>query len=115
QDLNFGWWYAGAGFDNKGTGDVVLGAREVNYANSSLVQTSPGSQVGKPCPQTFINYPPGNINVDCNQIHWYSMHTGGGNFCFADGSVRFLRSSANQWMPQISTRAGGEVFGDLDS
>jgi len=27
QDLNYGWWFAGAGWDGSGTGDVVLGAR----------------------------------------------------------------------------------------
>src|SRR5439155_14421276 len=32
KDLVFGWWFAGAGFDNSGEGDVVLGARSLDYA-----------------------------------------------------------------------------------
>jgi prepilin-type N-terminal cleavage/methylation domain-containing protein len=31
-DMVFGWWFAGAGYDDSGTGDVVLGAREYGYA-----------------------------------------------------------------------------------
>ena len=32
RDLWYGWWFAGAGYDALGTGDVVLGAREKGYA-----------------------------------------------------------------------------------
>ena len=33
----------------------------------------------------------------------------GANFAFADGSVRFLRYSANDILPALATRAGGET------
>ena len=44
------------------------------------------------------------------QVAARSMHTGGVNACFADGSVRFIRSSINQaqWSA-MNTMAGGEV------
>jgi prepilin-type N-terminal cleavage/methylation domain-containing protein/prepilin-type processing-associated H-X9-DG protein len=44
-----------------------------------------------------------------------SKHTGGVNFLFGDGSVRFLRQTVNPvtWQA-IGTRAGGEVVSDLD-
>ena len=39
-----------------------------------------------------------------------SFHSGGANFCLADGSVRFLRDSTD-WviLQSLTTRAGGEV------
>ena len=44
-----------------------------------------------------------------------SKHSGGVNFLFGDGSVRFLRQTldARTWVA-IGTRAGGEVVGTLD-
>jgi prepilin-type N-terminal cleavage/methylation domain-containing protein/prepilin-type processing-associated H-X9-DG protein len=109
RDLHFGWWYAGGGFDSWGTGDVVLGARETNYISDYVVTRSQGK-----CPASKVNFQHGDINVDCDQIHWFSMHLGGANFIFADGSVRFLSYSADPWMPALATRAGGETIGDLD-
>jgi prepilin-type processing-associated H-X9-DG protein len=116
-DLNFGWWYAGAGFYDVqtglqvGVGDVVLGAREVYYAADSA------DSVGGPglaCATNFVNFQPGDINQPCHQVHFWSYHPGGSNFVFSDGSVRFLSYSADQWMPALVTRAGGEVIGSLE-
>ncbi|HJZ59509.1 MAG TPA: H-X9-DG-CTERM domain-containing protein, partial [Gemmataceae bacterium] len=46
---------------------------------------------------------------------WGSGHTGGVNFVFADGSVRFIRDSlSTTTLAQLSTRAGGEVITGLD-
>lgn len=42
-------------------------------------------------------------------FHFWSLHSGGANFAFADGSVRFLRYSAEPIMPALATRAGGEA------
>jgi prepilin-type processing-associated H-X9-DG protein len=42
-----------------------------------------------------------------------SQHSGGGNFTFADGSVRFLRDSTDLiTLRALSTRANGEVVSD---
>jgi prepilin-type N-terminal cleavage/methylation domain-containing protein/prepilin-type processing-associated H-X9-DG protein len=44
-----------------------------------------------------------------------SMHTGGVNFLYGDGSVRFLKQSidARTWVA-LGTRAGGEVLANLE-
>ena len=50
-----------------------------------------------------------NLIVPYNDVPFGSMHTGGMNGCFGDGSVRFLRYSAALTVIQLSTRSGGEV------
>ena len=40
---------------------------------------------------------------------FWSLHPGGANFAFADGSVKFLRYSAADILPALATRAGGEA------
>jgi prepilin-type N-terminal cleavage/methylation domain-containing protein/prepilin-type processing-associated H-X9-DG protein len=97
-DLYYGWWFAGAGWDGSGVGDVVLGAREIGYANA----------MG--CPQSKLGLQPGKASDPCDQIHFWSLHSGGANFLMGDGSVRFLTYSANNVLPQATTRAGGEVY-----
>jgi prepilin-type N-terminal cleavage/methylation domain-containing protein/prepilin-type processing-associated H-X9-DG protein len=96
-DLQYGWWFAGAGYDGSGLGDVVLGARSYRYA------------AAHGCPASSVGLQPGTINNPCDQVHFWSMHTGGANFLLGDGSVRFLSYSANTVLPQLSTRNGGEV------
>ena len=42
---------------------------------------------------------------------YWSLHPGGANFLFADGSVRFIKELINFSIFQaIATRAGGEVL-----
>ena len=99
-DLQYGWWFAGAGWDGSGEGDVVLGARSVQYAGS----------LG--CPASKVGLQPGNINEPCDQVHFWSQHTGGSNFLMGDGSVHFTNYSANSVLPQLCSRNGGEVVPD---
>jgi prepilin-type processing-associated H-X9-DG protein len=42
-------------------------------------------------------------------FHFWSPHTGGAHFAFADGSVRFIRYSTEPIMAALATRAGGEA------
>jgi prepilin-type N-terminal cleavage/methylation domain-containing protein/prepilin-type processing-associated H-X9-DG protein len=61
---------------------------------------------------------PGPIAIN-NSNEWghayYSFHTGGANFAFADGSVRFLGEATSLWaLAALTTRAGGEVLLPLD-
>lgn len=45
----------------------------------------------------------------CSTFHFWSPHSGGANFAVADGSVWFLRYSADPILPAPATRAGGEA------
>ncbi len=103
NDLVWGWWFAGAGYDGaytgsaKGTGDVVLGSAEAGYA----------AYFG--CPASSVGFQPGNVDDPCAQVHHWSMHPGGANFALCDGSVRFIAYSAANVIPVLATRAGGEA------
>lgn len=57
---------------------------------------------------------PGRVENPCDCNHFWSLHPGGANFVFADGSVRFLSYSAAPVMVPLATRAGGEVIPSLD-
>jgi prepilin-type N-terminal cleavage/methylation domain-containing protein/prepilin-type processing-associated H-X9-DG protein len=97
QDLEYGWWFAGAGYQGGGTGDVLLGAREYKYA----------AALG--CPSSKVGLQPGNLDTPCDQVHFWSQHTGGANFLLADGHVRFVVYAGNGVLPAMCTYKGGEV------
>jgi prepilin-type N-terminal cleavage/methylation domain-containing protein/prepilin-type processing-associated H-X9-DG protein len=105
-DLAFGWWFAGAGWDGSGTGDVVLGAQETYFATTGLA--SIGLGFGS-CSASYAMYQPGNPTNECDIVHFYSMHTGGANWALGDGSVRYIAYSASNLIPALATRNGGEV------
>jgi prepilin-type N-terminal cleavage/methylation domain-containing protein/prepilin-type processing-associated H-X9-DG protein len=94
--LRYGWWYRGWGQRKDGSGEMLLGARELNTSQSS-------------CPFEPSHFQDGLLNDPCSMLHFWSPHSGGANFAFADGSVRFLRYSADDVLPALATRAGGEA------
>ena len=55
-----------------------------------------------------VRFGPGRIDNGCDSLHFWSLHPGGANFLFVDGSVRFLRYSAAPILPALATRASGE-------
>jgi prepilin-type processing-associated H-X9-DG protein len=95
EDLILGWWFDGQGQDYSGSSDVVLGVEELNVLYGDC---SPGP----------YRYQAGNLRNNCDQFHFWSLHVGGANFLFLDGSVHFLPYSAQPLMLPLATRAGGE-------
>src|SRR5262249_40425790 len=99
-DFRYGWWYAGIGRDQNGSLDHVLGAREIN-------QSIAGAYL-RLCPAGPFSFARPDPNDLCAAFHYWSFHPGGANFALVDGSVHFLRYSANNILPALATRAGGE-------
>ncbi len=97
-DLSFGWWYRGWGQRIDGSAEMLLGVQERDWLGSRYA-----------CPPGPYAYGPGRIANQCDMFHFWSVHPGGANFVFADGSVRFLAYSAQPSMPALATRSGGEV------
>ena len=97
-DGNLGWWYAGWGQSKTGSADSVLGTRERRVEPRYSA-----------CPSGPYIYQNGRPDDNCAAFHFWSIHSGGANFAFCDGSVRFLSYSADGILPSLATRAGGEV------
>ncbi|QEL15408.1 DUF1559 domain-containing protein [Limnoglobus roseus] len=87
-DLDWGWWGWSA-------------------YDSALAVTEDRSLVKAGCPKDNF-YKPGLLFNPCDVHHFWSLHAGGGQWLFADGSVQFLRYSAASVLPALSTRAGNE-------
>jgi prepilin-type N-terminal cleavage/methylation domain-containing protein/prepilin-type processing-associated H-X9-DG protein len=90
-DLVWGWW-AFSDYDN------ILATQD--FIGSTYLY--PG------CPAPGI-YRAGDIRNNCDSNHFWSLHSGGANWTFADGSVHFLPYSAAAATISMATRAGGEV------
>lgn len=106
----WGWWYAGSGqYDtsqgmglNTGSGDGNLGAAELNIKSAPYGTSNS-------CPSGPYAYGSGSLEQECDMFHFWSLHSYGCNFAFADGSVRFVTYSIGQQTFQaLATRAGGE-------
>ena len=99
-DFRFGWWYSGHGAIDVGLLDFTMTARETGR---------PVYPAYRDCPKP-AHFQPSNPSDACGALHYWSLHDGGANFAFCDGSVRFLRYEADAILPALMTRAGGEVI-----
>lgn len=91
-----GRWYGGSG--GWGKVDAYLGVREVIYGTIDYCDPGP------------YRYIAGSPRNPCSAYHYWSLHPGGANFLFADGSVHFLSYSADAVIPALATKAGDEVL-----
>lgn len=101
-DFWYDWWYAGESQVRSGSGDTVLGVREVRWPNAAYAQQ---------CPAGPYSFRTGRLAEQCDLFHFWGLHSGGANFLLVDGGVRFFPYSADAVLPALATRSGGEPAG----
>ncbi len=103
-EFSFGWWYAPS---QANAGLQTLAIR-------SLKGWFNGIEPGAACPPGPYSYKSGKLTDVCDSNHFWSLHTGGANFAFCDGSVRFIPYTASGILPALATRAEGEGITPID-
>lgn len=92
SDLKWGQWYFDLGQDFGGSVGNIMGVREKNVTPVTAGSCAPG----------FYDFSPGRMSDPCDAFHFWSPHSHGANFVFADGSVRFLSYSIAPMMPALA-------------
>lgn len=96
-----GAWYTFYPFNSAWLSD------DYSYGRNSSMDVFWPYNVGS-CRGPFY-YGPGRLANPCDFNHFWSLHSGGAYFLFADGSLHFLPYSAEPIMIPLATKAGGEV------
>jgi prepilin-type processing-associated H-X9-DG protein len=117
-DLAWGWGFGcwgvacESGYSNIqyafGDGDVILGSSDVGMITYDSVNgnNDPPTMIGLQMPRD----PFGKLGGENDIAHFWSFHTSGANFVFADGHVQFMPYATGQSIfPALCTRSGGEV------
>jgi prepilin-type processing-associated H-X9-DG protein len=92
-DFDWGWWTWSAY-------DTALATFDVRLLPYGSACSGPAT------------YGPGNSDNPCDVHHFWSLHEGGANWAYADGSVRFLTYSAHAILPLLAARNDGALFDD---
>lgn len=103
-----GWWQ---GLDTIGWRYGAPGWEfdTIQYIRNTVASPQTTSTTtGQPCTFPAL-FGPGRATESCDVNHFWSNHTGGANFVFGDGSVRFIPYTAESVMQALATRSGGEV------
>jgi prepilin-type N-terminal cleavage/methylation domain-containing protein/prepilin-type processing-associated H-X9-DG protein len=103
DNLQAGWWYP----------QIVFNSIGYRGPNNSIILGNIGGYIHPPdCVILKGTFGPGRLSNPCDRYHLWSLHGGGANFLFADGSARFLGYSAEPLIIPLASRSGGEVIGD---
>ena len=85
----------------------------LGIANTFFVYSTDDS-TGARCPVGPQYFQPGRQTNPCDMHHFWSNHSGGGNWLLGDGSVRFMTYAAGPViLVQMATKNGGEVISDF--
>ena len=95
-DLYWGWW-AYSDSDN-----ILAHPNKETFTVSSCL--GPNAVPGE------VFRPESNPKRAGAACHFWSFHSGGGNWLLADGSVRFMTYSQFNVITAMASRNGGEVF-----
>jgi len=106
-----GTWYIGfGGFGRQRTQD---GESFHNGPNGRMILTEPQSlPVYSTCVLDGFAFGPGVLDNPCDRYHLWSLHGGGANCLFGDGSCRFFPYSAHRTVLRMGSRDGGELLTD---
>jgi prepilin-type processing-associated H-X9-DG protein len=111
-DRDFGWWFAGVGMEDDSSADCLLATNTYNQDESGAAcppRLANGRFPPVPSDRTSF-FQPGVLSDNCHKFHFWSLHSGGATFLYADGSVHFLTYSAASVLPLMATISGGESF-----
>ncbi len=107
-----GWWFAGSGwYPWFGAGDVVLGSNERVAVEGACTPNGPRCSDGPKGPRPCFR--PGRLSDpnDEHAWHFWSFHSGGAYFVYADGHVKLIPYTVDAGVfAGMSTRAGNEVI-----
>ena len=111
DSFRLGWWYTTHDF----TGPASVNDGEVPPDGGSNAYDGGALCAGPRVPwpgfegQSFPFFARGTTRNDCDRLHYWSLHPGGANFLFGDGSVRFLIYSAAPRLRDLASISGGEA------
>src|SRR6266545_6854668 len=92
----FGGWYSAEGYTRCAASQIRPAAANAHGSSSPTGGGDCGRAVGP--------LRPGQLDDWCDVVHFWSLHVGGANFAFADGSVRFLPYNWPEVLPALATR-----------
>ena len=105
-DLWYGWW---VGYTQADLGSGAANTYAI-YPNDTSAVGVPG-HTGASCGAApyYFGQGPKDVNNLCSANQLWSCHSGGANFAFGDGAVRWVSYSASAILPALATYAGNET------